>query len=151
MIQIGETVPDMGVRTDEGTPLSLADLKGRAIAIFLLGESFSPTGERLLSVLADSADQFMAFDMSPIPILGETADSLADYREANDVPFLLISDKELRLHKHLRGDDGEGVGVWIVDTQGKIIDTIPVLPPTELTRVVLERIARSHPPKGPKK
>lgn len=150
MIQIGDKIPNIELRTDEGTPLSLTDLKGRALAVFLLGEAFSPTTERLIHVLSEYAETFLAEDVSPIPVSGQSARHLAQFREQNDVPFLLISDQNLLLHRTLRDKDGNGVNVWLLDAEGVVIDTIPVLPPTELTRVVLERIRRDKNAPGEK-
>ena len=91
MITIGDTVPEIKLRTDEGTPLSLADLKGRAFVLFMLGETFSPTVERLLNALSKNVNRFLTLDVSPIAVLGDTVENLADYRDHYEAPFLLMS------------------------------------------------------------
>ena len=142
MIRKGDKVPDMELRTDQGTPLSLADLSGRAVVVFLLGRLFTPTGERVLKLLSDTADRFLSLEFSPVAISGEPVKELAKYNKQNKLPFLLASDGSRRLHEKLRGDDGGGISVWIISSEGYVIDTVPKLPPTELINVVLERISR---------
>ena len=142
MIRTGDTVPDVELRSDEGTPLALTDLFGRDVVVFLLGELFTPTGERLLRVLAENADRFLSLEFSPIAVSGEHVAELAKYHKQNDVPFLLLSDVSYKLHNRLRGEDGGGISVWIISEEGRVVDAVPVLPPTEMVNVVLERINR---------
>ena len=142
MIRGGQKVPDVELRTDEGTPVSLADFSGRATVVFLLGELFSPTGERLLKVLSQNTDRFLSLNFSPVAVSGEQVVELKKYSKLNKVPYLLVSDVSCKLHKVLREDDGEGISVWIISDEGEVIDAVPILPPTELVNVVLERINR---------
>ena len=142
MIGIGDKVPDMQLRTDEGTPLSLQDLQGRGTAIFLLGASFTPTVERLFDVLTRNVGRFLAIDISPVAVLGENVEQLADYRGRNDVPFLLMSDESLRLHMALGHGKQNAPMVWIVDNGGSVLDMLPMLPPSELVSVAVDRAAR---------
>jgi peroxiredoxin len=142
MIGIGDKAPDLPLRTDEGTPISLQDFRGRGTAVFLLGRAFSPTVERLFEVLTRNINRFMTLDISPIAVLGETADILAQYRSHNDVPFLLMSDENLHLHMTLGRDKDNAPMVWLIDKDGVILDMLPILPPSELVAVVVDRAQR---------
>ncbi len=144
MIRVGENVPSLELRTDEGTPLSITDLKGRSIVLFMLGESFTPAVERLLSALTKNTKKFLSLETSPVAILGETVEQLSAYRERNDVPFLMLSDPSLAIHWEFKGEDGDDVGVWVVDHSGVVVETIPMLPAAELVRVALKRVERFH-------
>jgi len=148
MIAIGDTIPELELRTDEGTPLSLQDLKGRGTAVFLLGPSFSPTVERLFEVLTRNVGRFLSLDISPVAVLGESVEQLAAYRSHNDVPFLLMSDEHLRLHRALGREKENAPMVWIVDKTGKVLDMLPMLPPSELVAVAVDRAARLTQSKG---
>jgi peroxiredoxin len=142
MIGIGDKAPDLPLRTDEGTPLSLHDFKGRGIAVFLLGATFTPTVERLFEVLTRNINRFMALDISPIAVLGETAENLEQYRNHNDVPFLLMSDDKLRLHAILGRNKDNAPMVWLIDKDNVILDMLPMLPPSELVAVAVDRAQR---------
>ena len=143
MIAVGDKIPDLKVRTDEGTPLNLSDLKGRSFVLFLLGETFSPTVERLLDVLAKKVSRFLTLDISPIAVLGDSVENLADYREQSNAPFLLFSDDEMALHRRLRGEDQNLAIAWIVDKEGTVADIMPYLPPTELISMTVDRASRT--------
>ena len=142
MIGIGDKVPDLQLRTDEGTPLSLQDLKGRGFAVFLLGATFTPTVERLFEVMTRNVGRFLALDISPVAVLGESVDNLANYRNRNDVPFLLLSDDKLQLHILLGNEKENAPMVWLADKDAQILDMLPMLPPSELVSVTVDRAAR---------
>ena len=143
MITTGDTVPDIELRTDEGTPLSLADLKGRALCLFLLGSAFTPTVERLLDLISKNVSRFFSLNISPIAVLGESADHLGDHREEKDAPFILIADERFALHECFRGRDDNLAAVWLVGEEGVVLDVVPMLPPTELLGVTLDRTSRA--------
>ena len=144
MIQVGDRVPDIELRTDQATPLSLTDLHGRTLAVFLSGETFTPTVEQLLAVLEENTDHFLTQDVSPIVVLGESAERLSDFRKQKNLPYLMISDPGLELHNRLRGEDGLKFGVWIFDQDGVAMEVIPSLPPTELVRFTADRAGRAR-------
>ena len=143
MLTIGDRIPDLKVRTDEGTPLTLNDLKGRAYVLFLLGDTFTPTVERLLDVLAKKVSRFLSLDISPIAVIGDSVENLADYREQSDAPFLLLSDDEMSLHRRLRGEDRNLAIAWIINKEGTVLDIMPHLPPTELISMTVDRASRA--------
>ena len=59
-----------------------------------------------------------------------------------DVPFLLMSDEKLRLHNALGREKQNAPMVWIVDKDGVVLDMLPMLPPSELVSVAVDRAAR---------
>jgi peroxiredoxin len=142
MIGKGDRVPDHAMRTDEGTPLALSDLKGRNLAVFMLGATFSPTVERLFDVLTRNVSRFLSVDVSPVAVIGETVESLATYRDQHDVPFLLISDTTQTVHDLMGSLGGGSPAVWLVNRESMVIDIIPMLPPTELVSVAVDRATR---------
>jgi peroxiredoxin len=142
MIGKGDNIPEYAMRTDEGTPLALTDLRGRSLAVFMVGETFSPTVERLFDVISRNISRFLSVDVSPVAVIGETVESLTTYREKNDVPFLLVSDQSNGLHDIMGTAGGGSPAVWLVNRESKVLDVIPMLPPTELVSVAVDRAAR---------
>jgi peroxiredoxin len=125
------------MRTDEGTPLSLADLRGRAFALFLLGDDFSAAVERLLIVLSEETGRFFSMNCSPIAVMGAPCERMAAFREQHDVPYVMISDSDLALHGKFTGETDRSGGAWIVNRHGIVVDIVPALPPSELVRLSL--------------
>ncbi len=142
MITIGDQVPEMALRTDEGTPLGLPDLSGRAFALFLLGQTLQPNAEMLLGDIADATERFLSMEVSPVAVSGESVDRLADFRKRHDPPFLLLSDDQMILHRRFRSGDEDPATAWIVDKLGRVVDVIPSLPSSELVHLALNRAAR---------
>ncbi len=142
MILKGDSIPDIELRTDEGTPLSLSDLKGRSIVVFMLGATLTKTTKQLLQVLGDNTGRFLAIDTSPIAVSGEPVSTLAALRNQKNPPYILVSDRGLQLHGYLGGKGKDGSGVWIVDHEGCVMDTLPLLPPVELVRLACERASK---------
>lgn len=142
MIALGSPVPSLELRTDEGTPISLRDLQGRALALFLLGTSFTPTAERLLDVLSQNAGQFLTQDFSPVAVMAQDVAALCAFRQRQDVPFILLSDADSRLQQAITGDESCRVGACLIDERSTVVEILPLLPPTELVRMTVERISR---------
>jgi peroxiredoxin len=143
MIRVGDRIPETELRTDEGTPLALSDLEGRALAIFLTGEGDAGATGRLLDALGESTGRFWRKETSPVVLLVESVEDLSRLRRKRDLPFLLVSDPDGTLHTALRGGDGERVAAILVDPSGSVRDIIPALPPVELVRMTLARMSRA--------
>jgi peroxiredoxin len=151
MIQTGDKAPDGNLLTREGTSISLVDLKGRSLAVFLLGHLDQDTVSGLLTALTEHTDRFLALAVSPIVVLKEPDRQLSDHPRAAATPYLITADADLSLHQQFQGIDGEDVRVWIIDDTGVVTDTIPVLPPGELVRLAVERAGRPNPGGGSEK
>jgi peroxiredoxin len=151
MIQTGDKAPNGNLRTSEGTSISLHDLKGRSLAVFLLGHLDPATVNDLLTALTDHTDRFLALAVSPIVILTEPGTQLRYHPHARNAPYLITVDADLSLHKQFQGVDGKDVRVWLMDDDGVVIDTIPLLPPLEQVRLTAERAGRPYPRNRPEK
>jgi peroxiredoxin len=136
-------LPRVAVRTDEGTPIGLADLEGRAMALFLLGGPLDARGERILALIEENIDELFGLEVSPIAVIADTVEGLASFRQGYDVPFLLLADADRALHEAFREEDGAGVDVWIADAGGVVVEMIPTLAPAELVRLAIEACARA--------
>jgi peroxiredoxin len=99
--------------------------------------------ERLLDLLDRNINRFLSFDVSPIAVFGDSVENLADHRSERNVPFILLSDENFELHDHFRGSDGNLAAVWIVNNDSIVLDIVPMLPPTELVAVSIDRAHRA--------
>ena len=142
-IGIGDPAPAAEGRTDEGTPISLADFKGRPLAVFLLGRELNRAARTLLAQIAKRTPDFLAAECSPLAISAEPAEMLAELRDASALPFLLISDTELGIHRALTGAAPAGPsGVWLFDSSGAAVATVPPLGPKEQISAAVAALAR---------
>jgi peroxiredoxin len=140
---IGDPAPACEGRTDEGTPISLADFKGRALAVFLLGRRLDRAARTFLSRLAERTPEILAAECSPLAISGEPAEALAELRGASALPFVLVSDTDLGIHRALAGSAPPGPsGAWLFDGAGTLIASVPPLGPREQIAAVIAALAR---------
>lgn len=146
MIRIGARVPEIEMRTDEGTPISLCDMEGRGMVVFLLGE-ISDESERVLSLISENSGRFLSIDFSPVAVMAEPVNRLAEYRERTALPYLMLSDPGSFLHRGSRDPDGLGIGAWIVDEAGVVVETVPTLPADDLVSLAFKKAGRSS--RGP--
>ena len=144
-IGIGDPAPAAEGRTDEGTPISLADFKGRALAAFLLGRELNRAARSLLAQIAKRTPELLAADCSPLAVSAEPAEMLAELRDASALPFLLISDTELAIHRALAGSVPAGPsGAWLFDAAGALIASVPPLGAKEQISAALAALARAR-------
>ncbi len=139
MIGTGDQISDVLLKTDEGTPLSLSDFKGRSVALFFVGKTITQSTEMLFEELAKRLEQFLNLDISPLIISGESAAQLAAYRNKKDVPFVLLSDERFKFHTELGYGKPGAPTFLLIDNNSVVIDMVPFLPPVEQVSVAEER------------
>jgi len=140
---IGDPAPGAEGRTDEGTPISLADFKGRALAVFLLGRGIDRATRTQLRQLAKRTPEFLALECSPLAVSTEAAEMLAEIRESEGLPFLMISDTDLGIHRALAGAvPARSPGAWLIDGSGVVAASIPALGFKEQISAALAALAR---------
>jgi peroxiredoxin len=140
---VGDPAPLAEGRTDEGTPIALADFKGRALAVFLLGRRLDRAARAQLRLLAKRTPEFLRLECSPLVISAEPAEVLAAIRDAERLPFVTISDTELGIHRALAGSVPErSAGVWLFDGDGALAAAVPTLGFKEQVAAALAALGR---------
>jgi len=130
----GAPAPAVKVKTDEGTPLSLRDLRGRKIAVFLTARFPEEYLVAILPLLSERAFAFHEMDCSPLLLTGIDVFALGRMREAHDPPFVMLSDPSLLLHAALGSAGGEEVAAWLIGEDGVL--STPLQGPRDPSAVV---------------
>ena len=145
---IGKELPMETGRTDEGTPVSLYDFRGRAMAVFLSGKGVTGKNSDFVRHLKEATPDFLKYECSPVWVSADEEEILAASREMYDLPFMIISDFSKEIHSDLGYDfDRNGIDVWIADDSAKIVYALPSMEPVELinaTISALERVFAGH-------
>ena len=144
MIQPGDAVPQGEIRTGAGTSISLCDLRGRAVAVFLLGRAGPAFVAELLAVLTEHIQRLLALQVSPIVVLSHTDQQPGVTPLQQSAPYLVAIDPKLFLHQQFQVVESGDVGVWLIDENGVVADVIPALPPLELVRLCIKRARRAR-------
>jgi thioredoxin-dependent peroxiredoxin len=96
MLNVGDKAPDFRLQNDEGTALSLADLRGQRVLVYFYPRANTPgcTVEAM-----DFRDHREEFDKQDVVILGISADSVkaqAAFKKKQKLTFALLSDPEFQ-------------------------------------------------------
>lgn len=146
-MRAGDRVPDVELRTDEGTPLRFADLEGRALAVFFLGAADDPESLALLRALARRAAAFLAVDVSPLVVLAASIPTLEALRARLDPPFLLLACANPDVAPDPESPGGLS-GAWVVSPGGIVIEALPKLAAEEMAALALTVAERAFDPLG---
>lgn len=141
--RVGDPAPKIAGRTDEGTPLALADLAGRALAVFALGGPVDAPRLGTLAALAERTGDFLDRAHSPVALLAGPQPVLASIRDDLDPPFLCLADPRGAIHRALGGPEGARLGgVWLFGEDGRVSAALPRLGTDELLKAVLAAVER---------
>lgn len=104
MVLEGQKAPTFKAKDQNGTTVSLADYKGKKVAIFFYPQDDTPTCTQQACNLRDN---FALLEKHGIEVIGISPDEVADhakYKSKYDLPFTLLADPK---HKII-----DAYGVW---------------------------------------
>ena len=139
MLEAGMKAPDFTLPDKDGNLVSLSDFAGRRVVLYFYPRDNTPGCTRQACAFAGAYEDFKALDAV---VIGVSKDSTASHRkfaEKYDLPFLLLSDPELRVlqtygvwqEKKLYGKVSMGVvrTTFIIDETGVIEKVMPKVKP----------------------
>ena len=151
MLKEGDLAPDFTLPADDGSEVTLSDLRGRKVVLYFYPKDDTPGCTRQACDLRDRWAEFertgaLVFGISPDPV-----DSHVAFRDKYRLPFRLLADTEHQV--------AEAYGVWkektfmgrkymgnerttfIVGEDGRIVKIFPEVKPEEHAEAVLEALA----------
>ena len=139
MLEAGTKAPAFTLPDQDGAPVSLSDFLGKKVVLYFYPKDNTPGCTRQACAFAGSYAAFRDLDAV---VIGVSKDSTASHRkfaEKYDLPFLLLSDPELRVlqtygvwqEKKLYGKVSMGVvrTTFIIDENGVIEKVMPKVKP----------------------
>ncbi|MDR2566460.1 MAG: thioredoxin-dependent thiol peroxidase [Bifidobacteriaceae bacterium] len=100
----GDKAPDFSLETDEGKQLTLSDLKGRKVILYVYPAAFTPGCSLEAQDFRDGAKFFEQAGYQVIGLSPDTAEKNATFAQKLKLPFKLLSDPD---HKVL-----DAYGAW---------------------------------------
>ena len=151
MLKEGDLAPDFTLPADDGSEVTLSELRGRKVVLYFYPKDDTPGCTRQACDLRDRWAEFertgaLVFGISPDPV-----DSHVAFRDKYRLPFRLLADTEHQV--------AEAYGVWkektfmgrkymgnerttfIVGEDGRIVKIFPEVKPEEHAEAVLEVLA----------
>ena len=152
MLETGMKAPQFTLPDKDGNMVSLTDFIGKKVVLYFYPKDNTPGCTRQACAFAGAYESFKDND---IVVIGISKDSVASHKkfaEKYDLPFILISDKELEAiqaygvwqEKKLYGKVSMGVvrTTFIIDENGNIEKIMPKVKPDTNAAEILEYLGK---------
>ena len=151
MLEIGTKAPEFTLSDKDGSAVSLSDFLGKKVVLYFYPKDNTPGCTRQACAFAASYETFKAKDVIVIGISKDSAASHLKFAQKYDLPFILLSDPELRAiqaygvwqEKKLYGKVSMGVvrTTFLIDEQGNIEKVMPKVKPDTNAAEILTYLA----------
>lgn len=128
--EAGETAPPFTLPDDRGTQRSLADYRGRRVVLYAYPAAMTPGCTTQACDFRDSLDALAAAGIAVLGISPDPVETLAEFRERDELTFPLLSDPDHRVlelygawgEKSLYGRKVTGVirSTFVIDPDGRL-------------------------------
>lgn len=126
----GDKAPAFTLRDDSGRPVSLRDFAGRPVLLYVYPAAMTPGCTTQACDFRDNLAAFAGAGLDVVGISPDPPDKLAEFAEAEGLPFTLLSDPDHRMmekygawgEKKLYGKVVTGVirSTFVISSSGKI-------------------------------
>ena len=139
MLEEKITAPDFTLTDKDGNKVSLSDFRGKKVVLYFYPKDNTPGCTRQACAFAAAYNDFRNENVQVIGISKDSEASHRKFAEKYDLPFILLSDPELKVikkydvwaEKKLYGKLGFGVlrSTYIIDENGIIEKAMPKVKP----------------------
>jgi peroxiredoxin Q/BCP len=126
----GDTAPDFTLPTDDGSSVTLSDLRGRKVIVYFYPAAMTPGCTTQACDFTDSLDSLRGAGYEVLGISPDSPAKLAEFRERDGLSITLLSDADRAVmqaygafgEKKLYGKVVEGVirSTVVVDEEGRV-------------------------------
>jgi len=102
--QPGDPAPDFALDADDGSRISLADLRGQKVVLYFYPKDDTPGCTREACEFRDSHPRYQAKDAVVLGVSPDKVSKHQKFRDKYDLPFRLLADPEHEV--------AEKYGVW---------------------------------------
>ncbi|HLN76043.1 MAG TPA: thioredoxin-dependent thiol peroxidase [Nocardioidaceae bacterium] len=126
----GDTAPDFTLPTDDGSSVTLSDLRGRKVIVYFYPAAMTPGCTKQACDFSDSLDSLRGGGYEVLGISPDKPEKLAKFRERDALTITLLSDQDRSVmaqwgafgEKKMYGKVVQGVirSTFVVDEEGKV-------------------------------
>ena len=123
-IKVGDTAPDFTLPSQKGSPVSLRDLRGKAVVLYFYPKDDTPG---CTTESCAFRDQYEVFKTSGAEVIGVSSDSPESHQKfaaKYQLPFTLLSDKGDQVRKQYGATAAFGLFpgrvTYVIDPQGVV-------------------------------
>ena len=150
MLDIGTKAPSFTLFDKDGNSVSLSDFLGKTVVLYFYPKDNTPGCTRQACAFAAAYEEFKSENIAVIGISKDSVASHAKFAEKYSLPFILLSDPELKAikaygvwqEKKLYGKSSMGVvrTSFIIDKNGLIKMVMPKVKPDTNAREILDEL-----------
>ena len=151
MLVTGSKAIDFTLPDEQGNPVSLHSFKGKKVVLYFYPKDNTPGCTKQACAFKAAYDEFKRED---IVVIGISKDSHVKFKEKYELPFLLLSDTELKViqaydvwkEKKLYGKTYMGVtrSTYVIDEEGIIIKTFEKASPANNAADILQYLRENR-------
>ncbi len=129
-LEVGDAAPDFTLPDDTGAEVSLADLRGRKVILYVYSSAMTPGCTSQACDFRDSLEPLTAAGYAVVGLSPDKPSKLAAFRDRDRLTFPLLSDPDRRVleqygaygEKKLYGKVVQGVirSTFVIDEGGRI-------------------------------
>ncbi|MEV7694738.1 thioredoxin-dependent thiol peroxidase [Microbacterium sp. NPDC089189] len=133
-LQVGDLAPDFTLPDQDGTPVSLHDLRGSRVVVYFYPAAMTPGCTTQACDFRDSMSSLTAAGYTVLGISRDAPAKLRTFRERDGLTFPLLSDEDHAVHdaygawgeKMNYGKRIEGVlrSTFVVDEEGRLTQAL---------------------------
>ena len=148
MLEAGTKAPEFTLPDKDGNMISLADFRGKKVALYFYPKDNTPGCTREACAFAGAYEGFKQKDIAVIGVSKDSQTSHQKFAEKYNLPFILVSDPELEAikaydvwqEKKLYGKVSLGVvrSTYIIGEDGVIEKVYPKAKPDTNAAEILE-------------
>ncbi len=126
----GDVAPDFALPTDDGSTVTLSELRGRKVIVYFYPAAMTPGCTKQACDFTDSLDSLKAAGYGVLGISPDKPEKLAKFRERDSLTITLLSDQDRSVmtqwgafgEKKMYGKVVQGVirSTFVVDEEGKV-------------------------------
>jgi peroxiredoxin Q/BCP len=126
----GDTAPDFTLPTDDGSTVTLSDLRGRKVIVYFYPAAMTPGCTKQACDFTESLASLQAAGYDVLGISPDKPEKLAKFRERDALTITLLSDQDKSVmtrygafgEKKMYGKTVQGVirSTLVIDEEGKV-------------------------------
>lgn len=150
MLEIGQKAPNFTLPNKDGQMVSLSDFLGKKVVLYFYPKDNTPGCTKQACAFASLYEGFKAKNIQVIGVSKDSVASHVKFAEKYNLPFILLSDKDLEAikaydvwqEKKMCGKIGMGVvrTTFIIDEQGNIQKIMDKVKPDTNAQEILEEL-----------
>ena len=150
MVAQGEPAPDFALPSDDGTTVSLAELRGKPVVLYFYPKDDTPGCTAQACGIRDAWDAFRERGAVVLGVSPQDERSHRRFREKHRLPFTLLSDTDhdvserygVWVEKNSYGRKSMGIkrSTFVIDEEGNVVRALYGVKPEGHAALVLEAL-----------